>query len=362
MRGADYYRLLGVLESASREQIRRAYRALAKHHHPDRNPGDESAEMRFKQLVAAYMVLRDAESRQRYDESRARGAAAWQSRPAPPRPRPRRAPERIDDLIAACPNPACRQKLRIVREARGQPIRCPICGARFDPEQGAGPSAARRAPAARRRRSPPLCAFEMGSTPVVVTERWVQVGTATMDVAAITGIRCGVSLATAALLPAGRSYAVWLTDGRKELHIDCARGPRVGRKALEERYGRLLGALRRTVMVRIVSRMARSLGEGWGSQVGEVFFDGYGLHRFGAMGGARRALFGVWSSLFGGPSVEEIALHATHLAWEDLGAYKQVDRRLILYDRARNKWAELDVLEDWNAVCLPALIDALGEL
>jgi len=66
----DYYKVLGVVPTASDKEITRAYRKLAKENHPDTNPGTEE---RFKEISAAYDVVGDAEKRKEYDEVRARG-------------------------------------------------------------------------------------------------------------------------------------------------------------------------------------------------------------------------------------------------------------------------------------------------
>ncbi|MFC2004609.1 DnaJ C-terminal domain-containing protein [Chloroflexota bacterium] len=68
MASKDYYSLLGVKRDASEQEIKRAYRRLARKHHPDVNPGDKSAEAKFKEINEAYEVLSDKEKRQKYDQ------------------------------------------------------------------------------------------------------------------------------------------------------------------------------------------------------------------------------------------------------------------------------------------------------
>jgi len=63
----DYYRILGVSRGASREEIRKAYRRLARRHHPDRNEGDPACEERLKEINEAYSVLGDPEKKKVYD-------------------------------------------------------------------------------------------------------------------------------------------------------------------------------------------------------------------------------------------------------------------------------------------------------
>ena len=63
----DYYKVLGVGKNATDEEIKKAYRKLARKYHPDRNPGDKQAEERFKEISQAHDVLSDAEKRKEYD-------------------------------------------------------------------------------------------------------------------------------------------------------------------------------------------------------------------------------------------------------------------------------------------------------
>ncbi|MFL5749231.1 MAG: DnaJ C-terminal domain-containing protein [Chloroflexota bacterium] len=80
----DYYQTLGVPRTASQAEIKKAFRRLAREHHPDAKPGDSSAERRFKEINEAHAVLSDPEKRKKYDMlganwdeySRAGGAAA----------------------------------------------------------------------------------------------------------------------------------------------------------------------------------------------------------------------------------------------------------------------------------------------
>ena len=73
----DYYAALGVAKDADADTIKKAYRTLARKHHPDANAGDAAAEEKFKEVSEAYDVLSDEAKRREYDEMRAYGAAGF---------------------------------------------------------------------------------------------------------------------------------------------------------------------------------------------------------------------------------------------------------------------------------------------
>jgi len=78
----DYYKILGVPRGAGADDIRSAYRKLAKQYHPDRNPGDKQAEDHFKEINEAYQVLSDPQKRSRYDQL-GESYSQWQQNGAP---------------------------------------------------------------------------------------------------------------------------------------------------------------------------------------------------------------------------------------------------------------------------------------
>lgn len=83
----DYYEILGVDRKASADEVKRAYKKLARKFHPDLNPGDKKAEEKFKEISEAYAVLSDPKKRRRFDtlgHAAFAGGSPWGERGAPP--------------------------------------------------------------------------------------------------------------------------------------------------------------------------------------------------------------------------------------------------------------------------------------
>ncbi len=135
----DYYNMLGISRKATPDDIKKAYRRLALRWHPDRNPGDDTAEQHFKDITAAYACLSDGEERTRYD----RLGPLYQPDGRPPRPEElnevlgtvwgnlwgRRKKARGEDLRYTVSLPledvatGCERSIRIPRQ-----VRCKTCG------------------------------------------------------------------------------------------------------------------------------------------------------------------------------------------------------------------------------------------
>ncbi len=125
---ASHYRVLGVSPGATSQEIRAAYRRLAKQFHPDANPDDPRAEGRFKQITAAYQVLGDSATRRHYD----RAGAGGEPEPAPPADEAtagttrKRGSRHVKVRLHLTIEEACRGGMKKVRYPRSTV--CVVCG------------------------------------------------------------------------------------------------------------------------------------------------------------------------------------------------------------------------------------------
>lgn len=94
----DFYSVLGVSASSNQDQIKRAYRKLAKKYHPDANAGDKASTERFKEISEAYSVLSDATKRKHYDQLRKYGAFTSPGARSPGSGGPRSGAQRFEEF------------------------------------------------------------------------------------------------------------------------------------------------------------------------------------------------------------------------------------------------------------------------
>jgi molecular chaperone DnaJ len=105
---ADFYDTLGVNKGASEEEVKKAYRKLARQYHPDANPGDSSAEERFKEIQEAYSVLSDPEKRKQYDAGGMFGGGGFRFDPSAFRPNVGSFGDILSDLFGRGGGPGAR--------------------------------------------------------------------------------------------------------------------------------------------------------------------------------------------------------------------------------------------------------------
>ena len=223
------------------------------------------------------------------------------------------------------------------------------------------PVAAPSGAAAQTARTPKILGrIDVAGTPLVITEREISFGNQQMKCDDVVGIRYGVYKHYINGIRTSQSYAVWLTDGRSTMFIECAKGFFVSSSTIETRYQEALKALYTAVMIPLIQSFLANLDKGTGFRISEVTFDKNGIHRSNSFGAVYKGLVGAWVSLTGGRSVEEREQQYQHLAWSEFGGHSFGKGQIHLF-KQKKSWVQFALRDTWNAVCLGPLFDFLSE-
>jgi hypothetical protein len=205
-----------------------------------------------------------------------------------------------------------------------------------------------------------LARIDVAGIPLVVTDDEVTFGTQRMKCDEVVAIRYGVYKHYINGIRDSQSYAIWLTDGRSTISVECAKGLFVRSTTVESRYQEALKALYSAVMVPLIQSLLTNLDKGTGFCIGDVTFDKAGLHRRAGLGSIQKGLLGAWASIAGGRSVDEREQQFQHLSWKEFGGHA-FDKGHIHLFRKKEAWGSFVLRDTWNAVCLGPLFDFLNE-
>jgi len=205
-----------------------------------------------------------------------------------------------------------------------------------------------------------LARIDVAGTPLLISEKEVSLGNEVLRCDEVVGIRYGIYKHYLNGIRTSQSYAIWLTDGRSTMYIECAKGFFVLSSTIEARYQQALKALYSAVMVPLIQSFLMNLDTGPGFQIGGVTFDRDGLHRSSSLGAIQKGIIAAWASLAGGASVGEREQRHQHLAWAEFGGHSLASGKVYLF-RNKETWAEFLLRDTWNAVCLGPLFDFLYE-
>jgi hypothetical protein len=223
------------------------------------------------------------------------------------------------------------------------------------------PTGAPSGTAAQPASAPKLFArVDIAENPLVVTDKEVAFGRQVLRCDDIVGVRYGIYKHYINGIRDSQSYAIWLTDGRTTMMIECAKGFLTRSSTIESRYQESLKAVYSAVMVPLIQSFLMNLDQGNGFRVGNVTFDKSGLHRADSFGSIQKGVLSAWASLTGGRSVEEREQRYQHLAWSELGGHTFGDGHIHLF-RNKETWVQFPLRDTWNAVCLGPLFDFLYE-
>jgi hypothetical protein len=200
--------------------------------------------------------------------------------------------------------------------------------------------------------------IDINGTLLVVSNTKVSFGNQSLGCDEIVGIRYGIFKNYVNGIRTSRSYAVWLTDQRSCMEIECV-SAFASSSTVESRYQEALAALYPAIIVPLLESFLTNLSDGPGFQIANVTFDRNGLHRSDSYGAVQRGLLGAWVSMAGGRSVAEREQRYQHMTWRDFGGHSFGEGNIRLYSSGKTIWKEFSLRNTWNAVCLGPLFDFL---
>lgn len=201
---------------------------------------------------------------------------------------------------------------------------------------------------------------DINGTLLAVSNTRVSFGNHSLNIDEIVGIRYGIYKSYVNGIRTSRSYAVWLSDRRSSMMIECA-SAFASSTTVESRYRDTLKALYPAVVVPILESFLANLSNGSGFQIANVIFDRRGMHRSDSYGAVQKGLLSAWVSMAGGKSVAEREQLHQHMTWGDFGGHSFGEGNIRLYSRNKSLWAQFSLRDTWNAVCLGPFVEFLYE-
>lgn len=206
---------------------------------------------------------------------------------------------------------------------------------------------------------------EIRGTPLRVTDEEVTFGSVRLKTTAITAVRYGALFHTTNDIPDHKSYALWVTDGRETIEVECARGLFVRAKTAEDRFHRAVDAIWQPVVIPICERMVRTYRDGGGFTIA----------------GADTPWWSLTSSVnvrhdptlvFDQAGIHQTKPETKHLLWRNFDGYSIENGELRIsastYSptwrdklNGREWWATLSLRQTWNAVCLDPVLKRLKQ-
>ena len=201
---------------------------------------------------------------------------------------------------------------------------------------------------------------DVNGTLLAVSDTRVSFGNQSLNSDEIVGIRYGIYKRYVNGIRTSRSYAIWLSDQRSSMMIECA-SAFASSATVESRYRDVLKALYPAVVVPILESFLANLSNGTGFQIAHVTFDRNGMHRSGSFGAVQKGLLSAWVSMAGGKSVAEREQLHQHMTWRDFGGHSFNEGNIRLHSRSKSLWTQFSLRDTWNAVCLGPFLEFLYE-